>query len=164
QHRVVELAPLVFDAARRRDRVAREILDRVADETVAFSVAAIRRLQLARRDVEVVLGGGVFRANDGTFEDRIRDGIHKVAPRAITMPPRAAAQRGPGRPASVTAANTAIRPVSIPVTKVVVTPATPTRRTAAGCIPSRRPRAQAAAEASVPGRAPGISQTASRVR
>ena len=83
QHRVVELAPLVFDAARRRDRVAREILDRVADETVAFSVAAIRRLQLARRDVEVVLGGGVFRANDGTFEDRIRDGIHKVAPRAI---------------------------------------------------------------------------------
>jgi N-acetylglucosamine kinase-like BadF-type ATPase len=83
QHRVVELAPLVFEAARRRDRVAREILDRVADETVAFSVAAIRRLGLNRRDVEVVLGGGIFRANDGRFEDRIRKGIRRVAPRAV---------------------------------------------------------------------------------
>jgi len=83
QHRVVELAPLVFEAARRRDRVAREILDRVADETVSFSVAAIRRLRLNRRDVEVVLGGGIFRANDGAFEDRIRKGIHRVAPRAV---------------------------------------------------------------------------------
>jgi N-acetylglucosamine kinase-like BadF-type ATPase len=83
QHRVVELAPLVFEAARRRDRVAREILDRVADETVAFSVAAIKRLRLSRRDVEVVLGGGIFRANDGAFEDRIRRGIRQVANRAI---------------------------------------------------------------------------------
>jgi N-acetylglucosamine kinase-like BadF-type ATPase len=83
QHRVVELAPLVFDAARRRDAVAREILDRVADETVAFSVAAIKRLRLSSRDVEVVLGGGIFRANDGAFEDRISQGIRQVAPRAI---------------------------------------------------------------------------------
>lgn len=95
QHRVVELAPLVFDAARRRDRVAREVLDRVADETVAFSVAAIRRLRLSRRDVEVVLGGGVFQANDGVFEDRIRRGIRLVAPRAsvsrLKAPPVAGA-------------------------------------------------------------------------
>jgi N-acetylglucosamine kinase-like BadF-type ATPase len=83
QHRLVELAPLVFDAALRRDRVAREILDRVADETVAFALAAIKRLRLARRDVEVVLGGGIFRANDGGFEDRIRERIHEVAPRAV---------------------------------------------------------------------------------
>lgn len=83
QHRVVALAPLVFDAARRRDRVAREILDRVADEIVAFSAAAITRLRISRRDVEVILGGGIFRANDGAFHKRIRTGIRKVAPDAV---------------------------------------------------------------------------------
>ncbi len=82
-HRVVDLAPVVFDAARRRDRVAREILNRVADEVVVFAVASIKRLRLTGRDVEVVLGGGVFRANDRVFHERIRTGICKVAPRAI---------------------------------------------------------------------------------
>jgi N-acetylglucosamine kinase-like BadF-type ATPase len=83
QHRLVELAPVVFEAARQRDRVSREILDRVADEIVAFAVAAIKRLGLQRRDVEVVLGGGIFRSGDRNFHDRIRRGIEAVAPRAI---------------------------------------------------------------------------------
>lgn len=83
QHRLVELAPVVFEAARRRDRVAREILDRVADEVVAFAVSAIKRLRLARLDVEVVLGGGVFRAPDRSFLNRIRLGVQKAAPRAL---------------------------------------------------------------------------------
>jgi N-acetylglucosamine kinase-like BadF-type ATPase len=83
-HRLVELAPLVFEAAaRRHDAMAREILNRVADEIVAFSLAVIRRLQLSRRDVEVVLGGGIFRADDPQFFTRISNGIHAVAPRAI---------------------------------------------------------------------------------
>jgi N-acetylglucosamine kinase-like BadF-type ATPase len=82
-HRLVELVPLVFDAAGRRDGVARDILDRVADEVVAFAVAAIKRLRLSNREVEVVLGGGVFRADDRVFHERIRTGIRKVAPRAI---------------------------------------------------------------------------------
>ena len=82
QDRLVELAPLVFDAARRRDLVAREILDRVADEVVAFAVASIKRLGLARREVDVVLGGGVFRTGDRRFHQRISSGILQVAPAA----------------------------------------------------------------------------------
>jgi N-acetylglucosamine kinase-like BadF-type ATPase len=83
QRRVVELAPLVFHAAHRRDAVARAILDRVADEVVAFAGAAIKRLDLSRREVEVVLGGGVFQADDGAFLDRISKGIRKMARHAI---------------------------------------------------------------------------------
>lgn len=84
QHRrLVELAPLVFKAAGRRDRVARQIIDRVADEVVAFATAAIKRLHLTRRDVEVILGGGIFRADDRPFQERIRRGIQQVAPRAV---------------------------------------------------------------------------------
>jgi len=81
-HRIHELAPLVFAAARRRDRVARSILDRVADEVVVFAVATVKRLQLTSRDVDVVLGGGVFEADDPNFHRRISSGIRKVAPNA----------------------------------------------------------------------------------
>jgi N-acetylglucosamine kinase-like BadF-type ATPase len=90
-HRLVELSPLVFMAARDRDRIARSILDRVADEVVAFANAAIKRLRIANRDVEIVLGGGIFRAEDVAFHRRIHSGIHRLAPRAqirrLTAPP-----------------------------------------------------------------------------
>ena len=82
-HRLVELAPVVFAAARRRDRMARTILDRVADEVVSFAVATIKRLGLASSDVEVILGGGVFRAEDTQFYARIKRGIRAIAPRAV---------------------------------------------------------------------------------
>jgi hypothetical protein len=44
--------------------------------------SALRRLHLTRRDVDVVLGGGVFAGGDGGFVARIADGVHAVAPAA----------------------------------------------------------------------------------
>jgi N-acetylglucosamine kinase-like BadF-type ATPase len=82
QDRLVELPPAVFEAARSGDRVARSILDRVAEEVVAMATAAIRRLRRAREDVDVVLGGGMFRAEDTAFVDRVQTGIREVAPLA----------------------------------------------------------------------------------
>lgn len=81
--RLVELAPVVFAAARGRDRIARIILDQVADEVVSFAATTIKRLGLASSDVEVILGGGVFRAEDKHFYARIRRGIRAVAPQAV---------------------------------------------------------------------------------
>lgn len=89
--RIRELAPLVFAAATGGDAVARGILDRQADEVVAWAVAAIRRLRLQRRDPDVVLAGGVFRADDPAFYARIQAGVTAVAPAArlvrLTAPP-----------------------------------------------------------------------------
>ncbi len=89
--RLTELPPAVFDAASRGDVVAREILDRLADEIVTWATAAIRRLRATRADVDVVLGGGIFRAGDPMFLDRIDVGITPVAPHAhiriLTGPP-----------------------------------------------------------------------------
>jgi N-acetylglucosamine kinase-like BadF-type ATPase len=82
QERLVELPPLVFRAAGEGDRVARGIVDRQADEVVAMAGAAIRRLRLTRLDVDVVLGGGIFRTEDRIFFDRIEDGVRAVAPDA----------------------------------------------------------------------------------
>jgi hypothetical protein len=81
--RLRELSPVVFAAARGGDAVARSILDRMADEVATMALAIIRRLHLARRDVEVVLAGGVFRAQDPDFEGRIARGVRAGAPHAL---------------------------------------------------------------------------------
>ena len=83
---VAGLAPLVFRCAAEGDLVARRILDRQADEVVAMVVSAARRLHLMRRDVEVVLGGGLVRAGDGRFLRRIQTGIRAAVPAARTKP------------------------------------------------------------------------------
>ncbi len=89
--RVSELPPLVFGAAADGDRVARGIVDRQADEIATMAVAAIRRLRMDDLDVDVVLGGGIFRNRFPAFFERIRDGVGRAAPRAriivLTSPP-----------------------------------------------------------------------------
>ncbi|HEX8929621.1 MAG TPA: BadF/BadG/BcrA/BcrD ATPase family protein [Actinomycetota bacterium] len=89
--RVLELPPLVFAAAAAGDRAAAELVGRQADEVVIMATAAIRRLGLADRDPDVVLGGGIFRGEDPAFLERIRAGITEVAPaarlRRLAAPP-----------------------------------------------------------------------------
>jgi len=80
--RLRELSPVVFEAAADGDGVAREIVDRLADELAIMASALIRRLHLTRSDPDVVLAGGVFGAADAPFEARIAAGIHMLAPRA----------------------------------------------------------------------------------
>jgi N-acetylglucosamine kinase-like BadF-type ATPase len=88
---VTELPPLVFAAAGAGDQAATEIVDRQADEVVTMATAAIRRLGMADRDTDVVLGGGIFRSEDPAFLERIRAGVTAVAPaarlRQVTAPP-----------------------------------------------------------------------------
>jgi N-acetylglucosamine kinase-like BadF-type ATPase len=85
EDRLVELCPVVFRAAGDGDVVARGILIRLADELVAMAGALIRRLRLNELDPEVVLGGGVFRADDPAFYARIEAGVRAVAPRATIV-------------------------------------------------------------------------------
>lgn len=89
--RVAELSPLVFGAAAVGDGVARSIVDRQADEVVTMATTAIRRLRMAKLDVHVVLGGGIFRNRFPPFFSRIDDGVAAVASRArvtvLTAPP-----------------------------------------------------------------------------
>ena len=86
-----DLAPVVFDAATEGDAVARALVDRQADEIVLMVRTTVRRLRLTRLDPDVVLGGGVLRATDPAFHERIRDGIAAVCPaatiRVLTAPP-----------------------------------------------------------------------------
>ncbi len=129
--RLRELSPVVFEAARGGDAVARSILDRMADEIATMALAIIRRLHLTRRDVDVVLAGGVFRAQDPLFEARIASRIHDEAPRAdvhrLDAPPvLGAALRGfdhlPGLSATERAAAVAMARATLVAEAVVPLP------------------------------------------
>jgi N-acetylglucosamine kinase-like BadF-type ATPase len=89
--RLTELSPVVFAAAAAGDAIARGILTHLSTELVAMAGALIRRLRLTRLDPEVVLAGGVFRAEDPVFYGEIEAGVRAIAPRArivrLTAPP-----------------------------------------------------------------------------
>ncbi len=112
-----QLAPVVFGAAEAGDVEARTIVDRLADEIVTMAGAMIRRLNLTRRDPDVVLAGGVFRTRDAAFYERIDAGVAAIAPAArivgLSAPPVAgAALLGLDRlegPATSTALSASVR-------------------------------------------------------
>ena len=83
EHRLMELAPVVLEAARGGDAVALGLVDALADEVAGFAVAAIRRAGIARRAVPVVLGGGVARGAGALLAGRVAMRVRAVAPRAV---------------------------------------------------------------------------------
>jgi N-acetylglucosamine kinase-like BadF-type ATPase len=90
QRRLVELAPIVFDAAA-TDPVAAGLMDRLASEVVALAEVALRRLDLLGEPVEVLLGGGLFQHADTALVDAIRITLSAVGTaitvRATAAPP-----------------------------------------------------------------------------
>ncbi|HYJ75079.1 MAG TPA: BadF/BadG/BcrA/BcrD ATPase family protein [Kineosporiaceae bacterium] len=85
EDRLVELPPLVFDAARQGDEAAVEVVLRLADEVTTLAAAAIRRLGIGGEDPDVVLGGGLLRAGLPLLDDAVRAGIEREAPRATVV-------------------------------------------------------------------------------
>jgi N-acetylglucosamine kinase-like BadF-type ATPase len=81
---LLELAPIVADAATAGDAAAIAILERQADEVVALVAAALRRLRLTRQEVSVVLGGSVLAALPERILDRIDTAVRLTAPHATT--------------------------------------------------------------------------------
>ncbi len=82
--RLGELAPVVL-AVCAEDAVAAGIVQRLADEVIAFACAALRRLELTGADPDVVLGGGVLRAVPVGVVETIARGVAQVAPDARVM-------------------------------------------------------------------------------
>ena len=76
----------MFGAAAEGDAAARSILDRLGDELAVMAIAIIRRLHLTRRDVDVVLAGGLFEARDDVLVARIAAAVQAVAPAASVRP------------------------------------------------------------------------------
>jgi N-acetylglucosamine kinase-like BadF-type ATPase len=79
--RLLELPPVVFAEAE-HDRVAREILDRVASEIVAMARVALERLDLVEEPTEVLLGGGLLQSGDGRLRGAVQTELRRAAPNA----------------------------------------------------------------------------------
>jgi len=86
-----QLSPVVFAAATNGDAVAAAIVRRLADELATMAIATLRRLRLMRREVDVVLAGGVVRTENHDFFARIDERVRAAAPNArvhrLTEPP-----------------------------------------------------------------------------
>ena len=80
-----ELSPLVFRIAGLGDEIALSIVDRLGDEVVALGVAALDRLNLLDTPTEVILGGGVLRAEPPLLMERVRSGFAERAPKAVLL-------------------------------------------------------------------------------
>ena len=76
------LAPVVFEAARSGDAVAADLVDRQAEEIVAFARACLVRLDLLHRPLPIVLGGGIIRSGDARLLDGIASRLAEIAPAA----------------------------------------------------------------------------------
>lgn len=80
--RVIELAPVVLRAADAGDEVAGAMVRRLAEELVTMVRAAVHRLRLTQRELDVVLGGGIVRSDCKLFHSTVRAGITQAAPHA----------------------------------------------------------------------------------
>lgn len=79
---ISSLAPLVFEAANRRDKVARQILRLVGSELALSGNTVIRRLRMEKEPViKVILSGGVFqRAQDPVLIPTLTRRMKKAYP------------------------------------------------------------------------------------
>jgi N-acetylglucosamine kinase-like BadF-type ATPase len=82
EDRLRELPPLVYAAAADGDAVALGIVEALGDEIAAFATAAIRRTGAVRREVDVVLAGGLVRSRDPRLMARVEAGVRAVAKHA----------------------------------------------------------------------------------
>ncbi|WP_369169431.1 N-acetylglucosamine kinase [Streptomyces sp. R28] len=78
-----ELTPVLFATAMTGDLIAREIVDRLADEVVTMATVALTRLDLLEEAAPVLLGGGVLAARHPQLIDGIRDLLASRAPKAV---------------------------------------------------------------------------------
>ena len=76
------LAPVVFRAASEGDQVAREIVERLADETANMATTLLRRLDMLASDADIVLGGGTLQSGNGILIGRIAERLSTAAPNA----------------------------------------------------------------------------------
>jgi N-acetylglucosamine kinase-like BadF-type ATPase len=84
--RVLELPPVVFAEAE-HDRVAAEIVDRLASEIVAMARVALERLDLAGEPAEVLLGGGLLQTGNGRLSSAVEEELRQAAPEvSVTAP------------------------------------------------------------------------------
>jgi N-acetylglucosamine kinase-like BadF-type ATPase len=84
--RIAGYGSRVVEAAKRRDPVAREIVEAAGRELARAAAAVIRKLRMERERFRVAYVGGVFAAG-ALILDPLAEEVASVAPRAFIAPP-----------------------------------------------------------------------------
>jgi len=79
---IQDLSPLLFEAAKKSDPVAREIISQFGISISRYPIAAIQKHKAQNLAIDVVLSGGLFKNKNTSLVETIRAGIHRVAPGA----------------------------------------------------------------------------------
>jgi N-acetylglucosamine kinase-like BadF-type ATPase len=85
--RLAGFGKFVIEAAKARDRIAREILAKAGRELGSAAAAVIRNLKLEHETFQVAYTGGVFVAAGELVLATMREEIKKIAPLAYLAPP-----------------------------------------------------------------------------
>jgi len=85
--RLYSLPPLIFQAAAMGDGVARELVDRAADEITRTALALLGKVDLRDKEADVVLGGSVFKGDGEMLTQAVRAQLAEYAPRARVIRP-----------------------------------------------------------------------------
>lgn len=84
--KIAALSGVVFDEARKGDRIARHIIDDAADALARGVEIVIGKLGMTRDRFKIVFAGGVFEVNRSYF-DRVKERVERSAPRAEVIYP-----------------------------------------------------------------------------
>jgi N-acetylglucosamine kinase-like BadF-type ATPase len=84
--RIAGFGSHVVGAAKRRDVLAREIVEEAGRELALAAAAVVRKLKMERERFQVAYVGGVFAAG-GLILDPLSEEVARVAPRAFVAPP-----------------------------------------------------------------------------
>ena len=79
---IQDLSPLLFDAAKKSDPVAREIISQFGVSISRYPIAAIQKHKAQNLEIDVVLSGGLFKNKGTALVETIRAEVHRVAPNA----------------------------------------------------------------------------------
>jgi N-acetylglucosamine kinase-like BadF-type ATPase len=85
---VLDLVPLLFEAAQAGDEVACNLIVQLGTEVGVTAKALIRRLSLEDEDVEVVLAGSVFKGKGSLLFDTVTRVVQEEAAKARIIRPK----------------------------------------------------------------------------
>lgn len=88
RNKILLLTPILFECAYEGDRVAVEIVKRIARETALSAWAIMKSLGLEKEYVKVVLGGSIFKAKGPLLIDYVRAELHSFNPNAEIVIPK----------------------------------------------------------------------------
>ncbi|WP_344156408.1 N-acetylglucosamine kinase [Kribbella yunnanensis] len=82
-NRRLEAGPVLFQVAAAGDVIAREVVQRQAEEIVTMAVVAMRRLDILDEPTDVILGGGVLTAGHPLLMETVIRLLNAAAPKAV---------------------------------------------------------------------------------